>query len=190
MLSELDSAIGDGDHGTTMLRAVNQLESVIRDHQALNPSQFLDKIAWTLLGIDGGATGPLLGTFFLGMSEAIPHAPSLTNTDLVLMFEGGLAALKKQTKAQLGDKTLMDALIPAVTASRQALSEGKEISQLLQEAADSAETGAVATKNLVARLGRARHLGTKTVGHQDPGATSLSLLFRGFYEGFSKQPGD
>jgi len=87
MLSELDSAIGDGDHGTTMLRAVNQLESVIRDHQALNPSQFLDKIAWTLLGIDGGATGPLLGTFFLGMSEAIPHAPSLTNTDLVLMFE-------------------------------------------------------------------------------------------------------
>jgi phosphoenolpyruvate---glycerone phosphotransferase subunit DhaL len=189
-LSELDSATGDGDHGTTMLRAVNQLERLLAEHREADPQSLLDKMAWTLVGIDGGATGPLFGTLFLGMSAAVAGKQVLDCESLVSMFEGGLNALKKQTKARVGDKTLMDALIPAVNTLRQGVAAGKETPRLLLEAAEAAQQGAVSTKALTARFGRAKYLGERTVGYQDPGATTVFLIFQGLYEGLSRTSGD
>ncbi|PYV92690.1 MAG: dihydroxyacetone kinase subunit L [Acidobacteria bacterium] len=185
VLSELDSACGDGDHGTTMLRATNQLEKVMTAHQSDNLQGLLSDMGWTVLGIDGGATGPLLGSFFTGMSESVAGKQTLDTEALTAMFEAGLNALKKQTKAQVGDKTLMDALVPAVAALRAGAEANKEILQILREAAAAAQEGAYSTKNLKARFGRAKYLGDRTLGHQDPGATSISLMFQGFYDGLS-----
>ena len=185
VLSELDSACGDGDHGTTMLRATNQLEKVMTAHQSDNLQGLLSDMGWTVLGIDGGATGPLLGSFFTGMSESVAGEQTLDAQALTAMFEAGLNALRKQTKAQVGDKTLMDALVPAVAALRAGAEANKEILQILREAAAAAQEGAYSTKNLKARFGRAKHLGDRTLGHQDPGATSISLMFQGFYDGLS-----
>jgi dihydroxyacetone kinase-like protein len=185
-LSQLDSASGDGDHGTTMLRAVNQIEKALAEHPAQDLQGLLGNIGWTLLGIDGGATGPLLGSWFTGMSESVAGKQSLDARAFSEMFEAGLKALSEQTKAEVGDRTLMDAVIPAVAALRMGAEANQEILQMLQEGAAAALQGALSTSNLRARFGRAKHLGDRVIGHQDPGATSVSLLFQGFCEGLSK----
>ncbi|PYV39213.1 MAG: dihydroxyacetone kinase subunit L [Acidobacteria bacterium] len=185
MLSELDSACGDGDHGTTMLRAASQLEKVMTRHQPGDLQGLLSDMGWTVLGIDGGATGPLLGSFFTGMSESVAGKQTLDAEALTAMFEAGLNALRKQTKAQVGDKTMMDALVPAVAVLRAGVEANKETLQILREAAAAAQEGAYSTKSLKARFGRARYLGDRTLGHQDPGATTISLMFQGFYDGLS-----
>src|ERR1700730_8816093 len=117
-LSELDSACGDGDHGITMLRAVNRLEQTLTDGKQSDLKTLVYDLGWTLLGIDGGATGPLLGTLFLGMSETLAEKSSLDAAGLALIFEEGLQAVEKQTKARVGDRTMLDALVPAVAALR------------------------------------------------------------------------
>ncbi len=185
-LSQLDSASGDGDHGTTMLRAVKQIEKAMVERPSEDLKSLLNNIAWTLLGIDGGATGPLLGSFFTGMSESIAGKRALDNEDFSAMFEAGVKSLKEQTKAEVGDRSLMDALIPAVAALRAGAQADKDILQMLHAAAAGAAEGALSTRNLKARVGRARHLGERVIGHPDPGATSVSLMFQGFYEGLSK----
>jgi len=185
-LSELDSATGDGDHGTTMLRAVNQLDKTVVDHKASNLTALLNDASWALLGIDGGATSPLLGSLFMGMSESVGTRQELDGNALAAMFEAGLAAVKKQTKAQVSDKTMLDALVPAVQALREGAEAEKSILEMLQGAAAAAAQGALSTKNLTARVGRAKNLGDQTVGYQDPGATLISLIFQGFYEGLVK----
>jgi dihydroxyacetone kinase-like protein len=185
-LSRLDSASGDGDHGTTMLRAVNQIEKALAERPSQDLQGLLGNIGWTLLGIDGGATGPLLGSWFTGMSESVAGKQSLDARAFSAMFEAGLKALNEQTKAQVGDRTLMDALFPAVAALQAGAETNKEIQEILQEGAAAALQGALSTRNLRARFGRAKHLGDRVIGHQDPGATSVSLLFQGFCEGLSK----
>jgi len=185
MLSELDSACGDGDHGTTMLRAASQLEKVMTRHQSGDVQGLLSDMGWTVLGIDGGATGPLLGSFFTGMSESVAGKQTLDAEALTAMFEAGLNALRKQTKAQVGDKTMMDALVPAVAVLRAGVEANKETLQIFREAAAAAQEGAYSTKSLKARFGRVRYLGERTLGNQDPGATTISLMFQGFYDGLS-----
>jgi len=185
LLSELDSASGDGDHGTTMLRAVNQIEKVLSEHPSEDLKGLLGDIGWTLLGIDGGATGPLLGSWFTGMSESLAGKQLLDDEAFSTMFEAGLRALREQTKADVGDRTLMDALIPAVGAMQAGAKANKDIAQMLCEGASAALEGARSTSNLKARFGRAKYLGDRVIGHQDPGATSISLMFQGFYEGLS-----
>ena len=185
LLSELDAAIGDGDHGTTMLRAVNLLDKAIAENKSHDLQGLLYDLGWTLLGIDGGSTGPLLGTWLLGMSESIGDKTTLDAESLAAVFEAGLAALMKQTKAQVGDKTMIDALVPAVGALKAGATAHREIAETLQDAATAAHRGAVSTKDFVARFGKAKFSGERTLGHQDPGATSISLMFQGFYDGLS-----
>jgi dihydroxyacetone kinase-like protein len=186
-LSQLDSASGDGDHGTTMLRAVNQMEKTMTERSSEDLKNMLGNIGWTLLGIDGGATGPLLGSFFTGMSESVAGKELLDAEAFTAMFEAGLNSLKEQTKAAVGDRSLMDALIPGVAALRVAAQGKKDIIEMLREGAAAAMEGALSTRNLRARVGRAKYLGDRVIGHQDPGATSISLMFQGFYEGVSKK---
>lgn len=188
-LSELDCVSGDGDHGSTMLRTVERLEQAFAPGTSDDLKAVLKGAGWSVLNVDGGASSALLGVFVGGMANAPACAAPAGAEDLAAIFEAGLAALRKQTKASPGDKTMMDALVPAIAALRAAAKSGKNVTEALQEAAEAARTGAEATRDLTARHGRARFLGEKTRGHVDPGAASISLLFEGFYRGLDKREG-
>jgi dihydroxyacetone kinase len=135
------------------------------------------------MGVDGGATGPLLGTLFMSMSEAAEGKAALDARAVAAMFEAGFAGVSAQTKARVGDKTMIDALAPAVATLREAVDAGVGIAEALNRAAAAAEQGAASTKELQARFGRARNIKEASIGTPDPGATSVSLLFRGFWKG-------
>jgi dihydroxyacetone kinase-like protein len=179
-LSELDSVAGDGDHGTTMLRVAEQLEHAVDPSSSKNLQSSLRDTGWSVMGVDGGASSAILGTFFAGMADAVMGEDSMDGHELAAAFEAGLRAVSRQTKAQPGDKTMMDALVPAVNALRLADSASKTIPDAVEEAASAARSGAGSTKDLVARYGRSKFLGEKTRGYPDPGATSIALLFSGF----------
>jgi dihydroxyacetone kinase-like protein len=178
-LSRLDNALGDGDHGSAMLRAVDAAEKAIRQSPDGGAARLLLAIAWGLMGAAGGAPGPLFGSFFLGMGAAA-GAGDLDAAALAAMFESGLAGLRKQTKAQPGEKTMIDALVPAVEALRASADASGDIAAALAGAAEAAARGAESTRDMQARHGKARNMGERTLGHQDPGATSVSYLFQGF----------
>jgi dihydroxyacetone kinase-like protein len=183
MLSSLDAETGDGDHGVTMLRAMNKVGEVIAANSTNDLKALTYDIGWALLGIDGGSTGPLFGSLFMGMSEEL-EGKTIVNADtLAKMFESGLAAIQVQTKAKIGDKTMIDALIPGINALREAANKHEDLEAVLSAAAKAAEMGAVGTKAMQAHFGRAKHQGERTIGHQDPGATSTALIFRGFVNG-------
>lgn len=159
-LSQLDSAGGDGDHGVTMRRAMNEVEKTVAANQEASLRELIAQVGWTLLGIDGGVTGPLLGSFFIGVAENVGEHQALDVEGLAGAFEAGVAQLRKQTKAQIGDKTMIDALLPAVEALRGAVNAGKDVEQSLREAAEAAGRGADATRNFVAKFGKARFSGS------------------------------
>ena len=187
MLSALDSASGDGDHGATMLRIVDQLDLAV---SAADVKTMFHDAGWKILSVDGGASSSLFGTFFLGMADAPECTGDLDCLSMAAVFEAGLAAVSKQTKAQVGDKTMIDALSPAIVALLIAANGNKSIFQALQDAAEAARIGARFTGALTARFGRAKFLGEKTRGHQDPGAVSVALLFEGFSMGLAESKGD
>jgi len=183
MLSKLDSVGGDGDHGTTMVRAMANLEKAVDASITQEPKTLLYDVGWAILGVDGGATGPLLGTFFMSMSDAVVGMDTLDAKMLAAAFETGLAGVRAQTQAQPGDKTMIEALVPAVAASREAANGGASVEDVLARAAEAAAKGAELTKEMQARFGRAKNIKERSIGSQDPGATSLSLIFRGFWKG-------
>jgi phosphoenolpyruvate---glycerone phosphotransferase subunit DhaL len=190
-LSQLDSAAGDGDHGATMLRTMTCLEKAFGCNTPADLRTSLHEAGWSVLGVDGGASSSLIGAFFLGMSEAPTASELCLNcAQLADAFEAGLRAVCRQTKAKPGDKTMMDALTPAVETFSSAARAGRGIEVALQEAACAAKAGAEATKDLTARYGRAKLLGEKTRGFQDPGATSIALIFEGFYQGIVEGKGE
>lgn len=184
MLSKLDSVGGDGDHGTTMVRAMGMLEKAVVDCMSGTPQGLLNDVGWAIMGVDGGATGPLLGTFFSSMSEAVPAdvAATVDARALAMAFETALAGVQRQTKAQVGDKTMIDALVPAVQTLRSEVDKGQSADAAMKSAAEAALKGAESTKALQARFGRARNIKEQSIGAQDPGATSISLIFKGFAE--------
>jgi dihydroxyacetone kinase-like protein len=188
-LSQLDSHGGDGDHGATMVRAMGLMEKTVAAPAAEDVAALLHDIGWAIMGVDGGATGPLFGALFMGMSEAAAQvcpgvgSGRLDAPGLARMLESGLAGVQKQTRARVGDKTMMDALVPAVEAARAAACEGLEIAAVFERAAEAAASGAASTKTLQARFGRAKNLGERSIGAQDPGATSVALLFAGLASG-------
>jgi dihydroxyacetone kinase phosphoprotein-dependent L subunit len=179
-LSKLDAAIGDGDHGTAMRKAMSLLARAVAGHRARDMSSVLSEVGWAVLGAGGGSTGPLFGTFFMGMAEATGDKASLDAPALAGVFENALASVRKQTKAEPGDKTMLDALIPAVETMRASADAGRDPAGALADAADAARQGAEATTDMQARFGRARNLGERSKGTPDPGATSVALMFRGF----------
>lgn len=186
LLSQLDAVSGDGDHGTTMRRAAIQFANTDSPTKQQSLPAIFKDVGWRILDIDGGASSALLGTFFGGMASAAPNETMDCN-DLARALEAGLGAVSRHTKALPGDKTMMDALVPAVSAVRVAADLGKSISAALCEAATAAEAGAKSTEDQVARYGRARLLGAKTMGHADAGATSIAIIFKSFSEAFSNE---
>jgi len=190
-LSELDSHCGDGDHGAAMLRAVERLEKVFAGNIPPEFKTCLEQAGWGVMEADGGASTALLGSFFLGMAEPLAaEAESLDCRELAVAFEAGLRAVRQQTKAKAGDKTMMDALVPAIEAFGGDAQAGKEVAEALAEAAAAAKAGAEATREMIATFGRARFLGEKTRGYRDPGATSVALIFDGFHKGLAGKEGE
>lgn len=185
LLSQLDSVAGDGDHGTTMRRAAQSIAGFVSP--SLDIPALLSRTGELFLSNDGGASGGLLGAFFLGVSEGCSGKPSLNCRELAAAFDCGLTALKRYTKAKPGDKTMLDALEPACSALRDAAAHDEGIAVALQAAASAAATGAARTKEMTARFGRARHLGERTLGFPDPGATTVACLFSGFLSGIETQ---
>jgi dihydroxyacetone kinase-like protein len=182
LLSKLDSVTGDGDHGSAMVQAVGAAEKAMADWDKASLKSLLHGVGWGMMCIDGGSTGPLWGSLFVGMSKGAGEAESVDCPALAEMFEAGLAKVQKQSKAQVGDKTMMDALIPAVGAIRTAADASESITDAMTQAAQAAAQGAESTANMQAKFGRARNLGERAIGHVDPGATSMSLLFKAFSE--------
>lgn len=181
MLSRLDCATGDGDHGTTILRTMEAVAKTVAEQPGADLKQLFSKIAWAVMSCDGGSTGPLLGSFFMGLSEGAAGQTQLDVTAVAAMFEAGVVKMQKQSRAQIGDKTMMDAFLPAIAALKAAAPTG-DLKAALSQAAAAAAQGAEATKTMRAKFGRARNLGDRVLGHPDPGAVSVSLLFKGFSE--------
>lgn len=189
-LSELDSVAGDGDHGVAMLRAIGCLEQVFTVTTAADLKTKFSQAGWGVMSADGGASTSLLGALLMGISDGLDAGIVFLDCfQLSRAFQFGLEALQKQTKARPGDKTMMDALMPAVEALHSAAHAGCEINAALKQAAQAALSGAESTSNMTARYGRARLLGEKTRGYQDPGATSIALLFDGFVTGLAAVKG-
>jgi dihydroxyacetone kinase-like protein len=175
-LSELDSAIGDGDHGVNMARGFTAVVAAIEAAPPADIGAAFKTASTSLIKTVGGASGPLYGTFFLRC--AIVFA-GRTEADLAAWTEGvekGIQGIEQLGKAQKGDKTMLDAWLPALTALKE--ESGKGLKDALNAAALAAEEGVKATVPLQARKGRASYLGERSIGHQDPGATSTALLLR------------
>ncbi len=170
-----------------MLRAMEKMGEVIQAEPEGDLGAMLSNIAWALMDIDGGATGPLFGSLFLGMSEATAGLTALDGDGFARMFEGGLLSIEGQTKARIGDKTLMDALIPAVQALRASADKGEPLEAMLAEAAHAARQGSESTCNFPAHYGRAKYQGDRTLGHPDPGSVSVAYIFQGFLTGLEQK---
>jgi dihydroxyacetone kinase-like protein len=176
-LTALDSAIGDADHGINMDRGMQAVVQKLDADQPGDVPGLMKAVGMTLISKVGGAGGPLYGTLFLKFGQAAPP-DAMTPDDFAASLDAAVAGVRSRGKAEPGDKTMLDALIPAADALRAALADGAGLGAALAAAADAAEEGARATIPLVARKGRASYLGERSAGHQDPGATSSALLVR------------
>ncbi len=176
MLSELDTPIGDGDHGVNMSRGFTAVEKKLVATPTADFGALFKMVGMTLLSTVGGAAGPLYGGFFLELGRTTAGKTLLTKAEVGQMLERGLADIQRRGKADLRDKTMVDALSPAVIAFQAAADS--DISAAARVAEETAKTAAVATRPLEARRGRASYLGERSIGHQDPGATSSWLLLQ------------
>jgi phosphoenolpyruvate---glycerone phosphotransferase subunit DhaL len=175
-LVRLDSAIGDGDHGTNMDRGMRKAVEKLDDAGDQDIGAQLKVVGMALVSSVGGAAGPLYGTLFLQMGTATAGQGELDLADWTGALETGVKGVQARGKAEPGDKTMIDALLPALDALRAAQKDGTELGDALRRSADAAAEGMRATIPLEARKGRASYLGPRSVGHQDPGATSSTLL--------------
>jgi dihydroxyacetone kinase-like protein len=176
-LTQLDAAIGDGDHGVNMDRGFEAVgKALAAQDGSLSPGKLLTVAGKTLVSTVGGASGPLWGTAFRRAGRALGDREELGGEELVVALRAALDGVVELGAAQPGDKTMVDALAPAIDALQAALDAGKPLGEALAAATEAAEGGAKATVPLQARKGRASYLGERSIGHQDPGATSAALV--------------
>lgn len=176
-LTALDAAIGDADHGVNMQNGMEKMRQRMEEiGECADISVFLRTIAMTLISSIGGAAGPLYGVFFLRAAKEATPGETISLEELSRMFQVGLESIQQRGDAKLGDKTMVDALAPAVAALESATAAGRTVTEALDEARRAAEAGMLATIEMEAQKGRASYLGPRSIGHQDPGATSAYLL--------------
>jgi dihydroxyacetone kinase-like protein len=176
MLTELDSAIGDADHGTNMERGLRAVVDMLESTEFEAADALFKKVGMTLVSTVGGASGPLYGTFFLRFGTALQEQPEIGVEVLGRALRAGVEGIVARGKAELEDKTMYDALAPALDGYDKAVAGGADLNEALAAAAAGAAAGRDATIPLVARKGRASYLGERSAGHQDPGATSVTML--------------
>jgi phosphoenolpyruvate---glycerone phosphotransferase subunit DhaL len=175
-LTELDSAIGDADHGSNMDRGLAAAVAALDAAPPDTAGALLKKVGTTLVSTVGGASGPLYGTLFLRMGATLGDGESASPQQLAAALRAGLDGVAARGRAELGDKTMLDALAPAVEALEASVASGTPLPDGLRAAQEAAARGRDATIPLQARKGRASYLGERSIGHQDPGATSVELL--------------
>ena len=175
LLTDLDAAIGDGDHGANMDRGMRAVVAAL-DDTPVTAAALFNKVGMTLVSTVGGASGPLFGTFFLRAAASFGDTAEISLAQLAAALRAGLEGIVSRGKAEAGDKTMYDALAPAVSALDTAVFEGLDNADALKLALVAAESGRDATTPMLARKGRASYLGERSVGHQDPGATTVALL--------------
>jgi dihydroxyacetone kinase-like protein len=175
-LTQLDSAIGDGDHGVNMTRGLRAVVEALADQDGTPPGKQLILAGRTLVSTVGGASGPLWGTALRRAGRALGEAPEIDGAGLVGALDAALAGVVELGAAEPGDKTMVDALGPAVGALRAAVERDSSLPEALTAAADAAVEGARATVPMQARKGRASYLGERSIGHEDPGAASTALI--------------
>lgn len=176
-LTELDAAIGDADHGINMARGFTKVKEKIEPNGFKNNSDLVKTVAMTLISTVGGASGPLYGTAFLNISKVIPDS-DFDIDSFIKIGETIIEGIQKLGKAQQGEKTMLDTIIPAVNALRESKVKGLSLERALEECKKAAEEGMKATIPLLATKGRASYLGERSKGHQDPGATSSYLIIK------------
>ena len=182
-LVALDTAIGDGDHGTNMDRGMKKALEKLDSQEGADIGALLKAVAMALISSVGGAAGPLYGTLFLQMGTSAAGKEELDLAGWTAALDAGIKGVQSRGKAEPGDKTMIDALLPALEALR---SSDGDAAAALAKAADAAEEGMKSTIPMEARKGRASYLGPRSVGHQDPGATSSYLLMRSAAEALSE----
>lgn len=184
-LSEIDGKIGDGDHGVNMAKGFARASERITDDMSL--SDALEILSGVLMGEIGGSMGPLYGVMFEAMSEAIEETDVISSVEFEELLEAGLQAIGEIGAAKVGDKTLMDTLVPASAAFSNAVKAGSDFTTCLESMVIAAEKGKDSTKDLVAKIGRAARLGERSKGVVDAGATSCFLILDQFSQSINKQ---
>lgn len=177
-LTQLDSPIGDADHGINMNRGFRKVLEKLPTVEDKDIGNILKTTGMTLISSVGGASGPLYGTFFMRGGMAVDSKEELTDEDLTAMLQSGVDGVIQRGRAQPGDKTMVDAWLPAMKALRESLDADHDLPVALQKAVDAAEQGMKDTIPLQAKKGRASYVGERSIGHQDPGATSSYLMLK------------
>jgi phosphoenolpyruvate---glycerone phosphotransferase subunit DhaL len=181
-LTDLDSPIGDADHGINMNRGFQKVLEKLPTVADTDIGNILKTVGMTLISTVGGASGPLYGTFFMRSGTAMASKEELNNEDLLKLFQAGVDGILQRGRPSLGDKTMYDAWAPALESMKQSLANGTDTVTFLRSAAAAAEQGMKDTIPLQAKKGRASYLGERSIGHQDPGATSSYLMLNALLE--------
>lgn len=185
-LTDLDQVIGDGDHGINMNRGFKAVSEKLPALADENIDDILKAVGMTLVSTVGGASGPLYGTAFMKAGASAKNKEALSDQDVIAAFEGGVDGIKLRGKAVQGEKTILDSMIPAIDAMKKSISEGKSMTLALEAAEKAAWKGVAYTKTIIATKGRASYLGERSIGHQDPGATSMAYLIQAAKEAARK----
>jgi len=187
-LTDLDSPIGDADHGINMDRGFKKILSKLSGVEDKDIGTILKTAGMALVTSVGGAAGPLYGTFLMDAGKAVVGKEELSDGDLVALLDAGLKGVIRIGKANLEDKTMVDAIHPAVEALRKALADGKDAIEALHLMTDAAHKGMKDTIPMLAKKGRASYVGERSIGHQDPGATSSYLILKTLMETVESNP--
>jgi phosphoenolpyruvate---glycerone phosphotransferase subunit DhaL len=188
-LTQLDAAIGDADHGSNMDRGFSAVSKKLASIEISDIGALLKTVGSTLVSTVGGASGPLYGTFFLRAGAATTGKVELTASDFTTMLAAAVEGIKTRGKAQQGEKTMLDALIPALEAAQKAQNEHIGFPQILELCSNAAEAGMKSTIPMLATKGRASYLGERSIDHQDPGATSSWLLLKALTDSYASAGG-
>lgn len=180
LLDDLDSPIGDSDHGVNMARGFSAVMDKFDELEEKSISEILNGIAMILISTVGGASGPLYGTAFMKAAKVTKDKDSLTGKDCIAIYEAVIEGIQMRGQADKGCKTMLDAIIPAYEAFKTRFDEGGDLAQATLEALRAAEEGVDYTKTIIATKGRAAYLGERSIGHQDPGATSSTIIIKSF----------
>lgn len=183
-LTQLDAAIGDGDHGLNMAKGFNAAREKIENTAMETPGDILKAVGMALISKVGGAAGPLYGTAFLNASKAVAGKTELDLNDFQVMLEVALDGVKSRGKATVGEKTMVDAIEPALEALKKAIADGASAREAMDKSVAAAEEGVAYTKTIIAKKGRASYLGERSIGHVDPGAMSSLVILRTIAEKF------
>ena len=178
LLTDLDSAIGDSDHGINMARGFAEVEKQAESLEQKDIGNILKTVGMTLVSKVGGSSGPLYGTAFMKAGMTIGAKDEIDMAVFLGALEVGIEGVKARGKSTTGEKTMLDAMVPALDGMKAQQAAGADAKQVLEAGVQAAEAGVEATKPMVATKGRASYLGERSIGHQDPGATSFTLLLK------------